>query len=487
MVVKKNDYPSKFIGRRHELGLLTREYEKKGASLIVLYGRRRVGKTRMVTEFYKDKSLWHFDGLEVGGKAVQIRNFMNQLSTHTDNDIYKSVGCSSWLDALKLLDKVVSESKEGYKRTIFFDEFQYMAARQEELVAALKWAWDNLWQDKEGFTMVLCGSVASFMLKKVVESSSLYGRIKLEICLKPISIPETYDFFGGKKSIREICDLYMFCGGIPEYLLQINPKESIFQNISRLAFAKDGYFLREFDRIFKDTFSEEKIYRKIITALSKYKSLKIPELTGMLKVSGGGGFVDYMQNLESAGFVRSVVPWNRPQDSKLRRYQLDDEYIFFYFKFIYPNLKKIENNQDINWGISLLKGPVYKSWAGFAFERIGIKHVPQLTKILNIDQLVKNYGPYFSRASNSKDAFQIDLLFIRHDPVITVCEFKYYDGLIGKWIIKEMENKVSLLSNENKTIEKVLITTNGITDDLKETNYFSSVVLLNELFGVGVS
>jgi hypothetical protein len=113
--------------------------------------------------------------------------------------------------------------------------------------------------------------------------------------------------------------------------------------------------------------------------------------------------------------------------------------------------------------------------------------VPQLTKILNIDQLVKNYGPYFSRASNSKDAFQIDLLFIRHDPVITVCEFKYYDGLIGKWIIKEMENKVSLLSNENKTIEKVLITTNGITDDLKETNYFSSVVLLNELFGVGVS
>lgn len=110
------------------------------------------------------------------------------------------------------------------------------------------------------------------MVKKVVRSSALYGRINLGICLKPLSIHEVFDFFGKKKSIREICDLYMFCGGIPEYLNKINKTQSVSQNITRLAFCKDGYFVNEFGRLFKDIFKEENIYKKIILELSKFSS-----------------------------------------------------------------------------------------------------------------------------------------------------------------------------------------------------------------------
>ncbi|MBI5299831.1 MAG: AAA family ATPase [Deltaproteobacteria bacterium] len=476
--------PKSFSGRKYEISLLEEEHQKtlSRASFIVLYGRRRVGKTRLITEFYKDKNLWRFDGIEGQPKTAQIQNILDQTALYSGDDFYKSLKCRTWIELLKALDRAVSLSKSKYNKTIFLDELPYMAGRQSELVSAIKWAWDNLWQDKKGFTLVLCGSIASYMIKKVVKSSSLYGRIKLEILLNPLSVPEVSEFFGGKKALKEICDLYMFCGGIPEYLLQMDFHVSVSKNIARHALCKDGYFVGEFDRIFKDIFKEEKIYKKIILLLSRYKSLKIPEMTDLLGRTGGGGFVGFLENLESAGFIKSVAPFDRPEDSKLKRYRLDDEYLLFYFKFIYPNLKKIRENTDLNRALSLLTGHSYKSWAGFAFERLCLKHAGQLMKHLKMDQLVKNYGAYFDRRSNIKEGVQIDLLFERHDPVVTVCEMKYYDGLVGKWIIEDVEKKISLLGETKKTVEKVLVTTNGITEDLKLSNYFSHVVLIDELF-----
>ena len=480
---KENGF-QKFIGRKHELSLLEEEHRKTTtrAGLIVLYGRRRVGKTRLITEFYKNKNLWRFDGVEGRPKASQIQNILDQVALYSGDDFYKSVRCRTWLELFKALDRAISSSKTRYDKTVFLDELPYMAGRQSELVSAIKWAWDNLWQDKKGFTLILCGSIASFMIKKVVKSSSLYGRVKLEIRLQPLVVPEVYGFFGGRKVLKEICDLYMFCGGVPEYLLQIDPTVSVSENIARHALCKDGYFIGEFDRIFKDIFREEKIYKKIILLLSKYKSLKIPEIIELLNVTGGGGFAEFFDNLESAGFIKSVVPLNRPEDSKLKRYRLDDEYLLFYFKFIYPNLRKIRENTDLNRALSVLSGHAYKSWAGFAFERLCLKHIGQLVKCLKIDQLVKNYGAYFDRSSNTREGVQIDLMFERHDPVVTICEMKYHSGLIGKWIIEEVEKKVSLLGEMKKTIEKILITTNGVTQDLKLSNYFSRVVLIDELF-----
>ncbi len=471
-----------FFGRSYEFAMLEEELKKGGASLIAVYGRRRVGKTRLVTEFYGDKEFWKFDGVEGEPRNVQIKNMLEQLSSCSKDEIYRSIKCASWLDFVKVLDRAISASPAKYKRTVFLDEFPYMCSGQTEFVSAIKWAWDNFWHDKDGFTLVLCGSVASFMVKKVVRSSGLYGRINLEICLKPLSVSEVFGFFGGKRSMKEICDLYMFCGGIPEYLQKLNKSDSVALNIAKHALCKDGYFVNEFDRIFKDIFKEENIYKRIIFELSKFGSLKAPELAERLNVSTGGGFVDYMENLEMAGFVKSFSPLDKPLESKLKRYRLDDEYLLFYFKFIYPNLKNIRDNTDLDRALSFFHGRAYGSWAGFAFERLCLKHAPAIMKFLKIDQLVKNYGPYFDRKNNSKEGVQIDLLFERHDSVVTICEIKYHAGLIGKWVIDEVEKKVELLGETKKTVEKALITTSGVTKDLADANYFSKVVLVEELF-----
>lgn len=473
----------KFIGRNYECGLLKEQWEKDGANLIAIYGRRRIGKTRLVEEFYKDKKLWKFDGLERQPKHRQIRSFLSSLTMHTKNPLLETAACKDWLDVFKLLDRAISGSPHKYRMTLFLDELPYMANRRVEMISDLKWAWDNLWSKKAGFTLVLCGSVASFMVDSVINSGALYGRINLEICLKPLSLSECHEFFDGRRSNREIMDLYMFSGGIPAYLLQFDKSVSIAANINRLAFCKDGYFSKEFPRIFKDIFHEERVYRKIVMLFSKYKSLKVTELLQLLSKSGGSGFSRYLDNLEKAGFIKKYVPCGKPTTSKLNRYRLDDEYLHFYFKFIQPNLKKIGENTSQDLFSQIIRSRSYQSWAGLAFERLCLRHAKQITNALKINQLVTDYGPYFNRNSNTKEGVQIDLVFLRFDPVITVCEMKYYSGKVGKWIIDEMEQKVALLHNPNKSVEKVLVTTEGISKDLKDSGYFSKVLLGDCLFG----
>ena len=475
----------KFIGRVYEQALLKKQSEKGVASLIAVYGRRRVGKTCLIEESYKNRTVWKFDGLEKESKEKQISAFLSSLSKYAKDSLYETAACKNWLDVFKLLDRAINESKQKYQTVIFFDELPYMANRRTEMISDLKWAWDNLWSNKKGFTLVLCGSVASFMVDSVINSSALYGRINMEICLKPFLLEEVYEFFGKRRSQREIINLYMFCGGIPAYLALFDDKISVAANINALAFCKDGYFINEFQRIFKDVFYEDRVYKKIILLFSKYKSLKVTELLSLLSMSEGSGFNRYLDNLERAGFIKSYVPLGSPDSSKLKRYQLEDEYLYFYYKFIKPNLKKIENNTNKDLFSLIMFSRAYQSWAGLAFERVCLKHANVIMQILKIDQLVKDYGAYFDRKTNTKEGVQIDLLFERHDPVITVCEMKFYSGKIGKWIIDEVEKKVKLIEHMKKSIEKILITTEGITKDLEDTHYFSKIILAEKLFGIG--
>lgn len=472
----------KFIGRNYERKLLREEFEKGRASLIAIYGRRRVGKTRLVEEFYKEKILWKFDGLEKQPKQRQIRSFLETLSKYSANGLYATAKCTDWLDAFKLLDKALADISHNDKIVIFFDELPYMAGRRSEMISDLKWAWDNLWSGRKNFTLVLCGSVASFMVDSVINSSALYGRICLEICLKPFSLNECGLFFQGKRSPMEIINLYMFCGGIPAYMDQFDEKSSVAVNINRLAFCKDGYFVNEFQRIFKDVFYEDRNYKKIISAFCKYKDLKSSELLEKLSMSGGSGFNRYLDNLEKAGFIKGYVPCWSPDSSKLKRYRLYDEYTYFYFKFIKPNLKKIGDNAGGDIFSEIMLSRSYQSFAGLAFERLCLKHADVIMKLLKIDQLVKDYGPYYNRATNLTGGVQIDLLFDRHDPVLTICEMKYSGKKIGRWVVDEVEKKLGILGDIKKSIEKVLITTEGITKDLEDANYFSKVLLDEDLF-----
>ena len=142
----------------------------------------------------------------------------------------------------------------------------------------------------------------------------------------------------------------------------------------------------------------------------------------------------------------------------------------------------MESNLDSDLYSSIVLKPGFKAWAGLAFERICLKHVSQIMSALRIEQLVKNYGPFFTRRQPGQEGVQIDLLIERHDPVTTLCEMKFHQGKIGTWVIDETEKKVALLKPQKKTIEKILITTGEPSRELLDSRYFSTILSHEALF-----
>lgn len=474
-----------FSGRSYELKLFQDAFGRGRAFLAAVYGRRRVGKTRLIQEFAHKHTLWQFDGLENQSQAKQIHAFLVQLAEYAKQPLYQTAACRNWQDCFKLLDEAILKTRQTHNELIvFLDEFPYMAHGRSDIVSALKWAWDNLWSSQTHFGVVLCGSVASFMVEKVIQSSALYGRIDLEICLEQLSLSETFDFFGGKKSKREILDLYMFCGGVPEYLEQFNSKQSIHQNINSLAFQKDGYFVKEYDRVFKDTFRKETVYRKIIQALNQQPQMTAPQIFDALNLASGSSSLRYLSHLEKAGFISYHIPWDKSLDTRLKKYFISDAYILFYTKFLAPKMRFIRTNTQNDLFSKISQSASFKSWMGLAFEHLCFKHVQNIMKILKIDQLVTSYGPHFRRASRDsvEPGSQIDLIFARHDPVMTVCEMKCLRTPVGKGVISEMEKKINAVENFSKTIQKILITMSDPTKDLVESHYFDQIIKAEELF-----
>ncbi len=471
-----------FCGRRHELNVLNEEFQRDRSSLSILYGRRRVGKTRLLKEFCKEKKHFRFEGLEIGHEQAQIDHFLRQLAQQTGKDWLRNIRCNTWHEALDYLHKELSSKK---KQVLVFDEFPWMIQKQKEHVALFKYTWDNVWSEKESLMVIFCGSVNSFMVNELMHSSAFYGRINHEICLAPLSLNETLDFFGGHRSSQDVLEFYMIFGGIPKYLEEINPKESVVQNINRLCFLKDAYFVGEFERLFKDEFDTVNVYEKIVHSLAKHSSMNYSEILEALHAEKGGGYRSYLKNLELAGFIKSFMPFGKEGETTLIRYRTVDEYLLFYFHFIKPNRGHILDNQGKDLFLNLIGKQRWAVWAGFAFERFCFKQAKLIQKILNIDQLVKNYGSYFNRKTTVQNGFQIDLLFERFDRVVTLCEIKYVNKPVGPEVIFEVEQKAKLLTlGKTQILERVLITLTPPTKKLCDQHYFSHIITMEDFFKV---
>lgn len=476
-----------FLGRKRELDLLRGGIRGgeggERARLTVLYGRRRVGKTRLVEEAYRGAALLKFEGLEGQRTAEQQRIFLRRLSELSGRPEYRLLKTSSWTDILVALAGYVSESFHHRPVGIFFDEFPWMAAGRSHLVSSLKYVWDNYFSRQKRIHLILCGSVGSFLLKKVVRSQALYGRVGHEIHLKPLALPELKDVFRPRRSLREVVELYMAVGGIPQYLEMIDPSRSVRANLEELCFSRDGLLTTEFERIFASHFGSAGHFRSILGHLSKKGSATREELARGCGLSSGGRISEYLEDLELAGFVERYAPADRPGAERLVRFRIADPYLLFYFKFIRPALPQIQRSAgrpDLARYVSPLR---YAAWQGLAFEHISCQHAPLIAEKLGFGAVRYTCGPWFSRGSIHPGS-QIDLLFVRADRVLTVCEMKFQEEKVGKGVIPEVESKVRSFPNPRRwTVEKVLITASGATEDLARERYFSRILELEDLFG----
>lgn len=467
------------FGRHHEISIFRRAFNSSRAELGIVYGRRRVGKSALLSSLQKKGRDLYFEALQKVELSRQIQHFTDQLAEQTGTP---RVWARSWKEAF---DALTPHLHKG-RRYVVFDEFPWMASGRAELVSLLKYYWDNRWKANSGLTLALCGSVSSFMLKHLVHSHALHNRKTFEMKVEGLPAREGALFFRGRRSAFEMSKFLMIFGGIPKYLEQIDPAYSLGHNMDRLCFTKNSFFLTEFETLFKEQFKVIKTYELIVEALAR-GSLSREALAGKLGKPPGGGLGTYIQALEQADFVKQMSPPAFDGErGKTRRIVLWDEWLRFYFTYVKPHRSAIE----LNTGPGLfdrLTGRSLDAYLGLCFERFCLKNIPSLLEHMGVSiSEVIDVGPFFrqpGRGAIKSPGAQVDILIHRQGHILTVVECKFQTNPLGLSVARDVENKIRVLKPKRHfTIEKVLVSAGPLSRDLEKSGAFHKVMGLESLF-----
>ena len=465
-----------FWGRSQDLALL-RDWDGSQSRLTVLYGRRRIGKTRLVEQAVPEGDLITVEGLEGLDKREQQALFRRMLVERFGDAGTVQTGA----DWLALLAKL-SECLGPQPAVVLLDEFQWLACGKTELVSKLKHAWDNLFRKRNRIHLIVCGSVSSFMVKKVLRSRALYGRLGQEIRLCPLTMPEVVSHFTSKRSLREAVEIFLTVGGVPEYLWKFDLGQSVRMNLERHFFSPNAYFVNEFERLFASHFGANPHYRDILLYLSKSRGADRDALKRACRLESGGRSSEYLENLKLAGFVEEYPPVDKPRAERGTRFRLCDPYLDMYFRFVHPNRGEINARAGRNPLAQYLPDKQYCPWLGLAFERFCYDHRQLVADKLGFGAVAFHAGPWYSRRGDKHGGFQVDLVFVRADRVITLCEMKFQDRGVGAEVIAGAEQRRQRLCIPGQmTVEQVLVTASEPTPGLKKEGYFHRILTLEDL------
>jgi len=470
--------PRPFIGRKAELQALRDLWLQPDSHIAVVYGRRRVGKTALVNHAYTGELLLSFEGLENKSKQQQIRNFIFQLEQQTQIRLEQKSSIREWREALVKLVPFVRDKHA----VILLDELQWMANYRSDLVSDLKMIWEQYLSKAGRITLVLCGSVASFMEQKVLRSKALYGRTSLTIHLQPFLLAETRQLLPSFAS-DDVLLAQLLVGGIPQYLNLLAARQSIALGLDELAFSPDGFFYDEFERIFVSHFASSEHYASIIELLAKKSAgLSRAEIQDSLNLPPGGELTRNLDNLESAGFITSVTPFDRGANTRFTRYLLGDAFMRFFFEFLRPYQRKGAHRAHYFTNF-ILPSPRFRSWLGRSFELLCLEQRDVIATLLGFSGIEYSAGPWFQQGKRGLlEGAQLDLVFGRADGVLTICEMKYRTGPIGLEVVRETENKLARIPIlEKRTVQKVLITRSEPTKELRKSSYFSHIIMARDL------
>lgn len=471
----------KFFGRKSELKLLESLWDKNTSSLVVVYGRRRVGKSRLIEEFGKNCKFYNFSGIapdENTTKYSQLEEFSNQLARlfNIDKKLF-----SEWGDAFNELS---SHTKEG-KVIILFDEITWLGDKDPAFLGKLKNAWDLLFKKNDRLILILCGSVSSWIEKNILSNTGFYGRISLKIHLKEMPIKDCNKFWNNDHiAPYEKLKILSVTGGIPKYLEETKFNLSAEENIKRLCFMESGLLFNDFDYIFSALLERKSpYYEKIITFLADYPS-ELSDVVKNLGIKRGGYILSFLDELVTSGLVQKDYAWHLKTEniSKLSKYRLADNYLRFYVKYIQPNIAKIRNNQFDDQTLSSLPG--YSTIMGFQMENLVLNNREAIRDLIGIypDEVVFD-NPYFQRTTERQKGCQIDYLIQTKFGNLFLCEIKFSRNIIRKDIIDEVQRKIQSLSKpRNFSIRPVLIHASDVHDEVLDSNYFAKIINLSNLF-----
>lgn len=483
----------KLIGRVAEQKTLGNLLASDKPEFLAVYGRRRIGKTFLVREYFKDKNAIFFNstGAKDGLLAAQIEHFTKEISSTFYKGLKITQG-KNWDETFEILSAAIADLPKRKKVVLFFDELPWMATKNSKLLQTLDYYWNQHWSRNPNIKLIICGSSATWIIDKIINNrGGLHNRLTRQIHLKPFSLDETKTFLshkGIKLTNSQICKIYMVMGGVPHYLDHIEKGLSAAQNIDRLAFTDNGLLVQEFDNLFSSLFSMHELCIQIIMLIAEYRQGISQE--GIFKKIGskikGYAGLQKLKELQSAGFIMRYRPYGHAKHGMY--YKVIDEYTLFYLKWINPLKVNIASGVIASDYFETQQNtPKWYSWAGYAFETVCYKHIDKIRNALGLDSLAIAYPWRFNSKETSQDGAQIDLLFDRTDDAITICEIKFTSQsfIIDKTYSKDLERKIRVFRDATSTKKQLflsMISASGIRKSKYSDELVAQVVVLEDLF-----
>ena len=456
------------VGRRKEKNELLDLFSSGRAEFVVLYGRRRVGKTFLLNSLFSNEYAFKATAALNDDTQDQLRNFALALAEYSREE---EPVPADWVAAFTRL-RVLLEKSNRKRKIVFLDEMPWFDTKGSKFIPALEHFWNGWAAAQNDIMLIVCGSAASWIAKKLFRNrGGLHNRITRRILLQPFTLAECRQYAehaGFPVDEISLLETYMTFGGIPYYLSLMDKKQSLAQNVSRLCFSSGGELTDEFKNLYTSLFRNASRHLLVVSALGQTKSgLTREDIKKATKLPEGGSLSDTLEELELSGFIRKYTPFARKKKGLL--YQLVDHFTLFYLTFV-----KNSPGSDGDYWMKKRETQGYLSWRGYAFEQVCMSHISQIQKAIGVAGVITSAESW--RSDFSDPGAQIDLLINRNDNVISLCEMKFSDTefAITKKLAQEIRNKRNAFIEETETKKAVhiaLITPVG----LKRNVYYDIV------------
>lgn len=422
------------FGRENEFADIEKLYNSDKFEFLVLYGRRRVGKTTLLTEFAKKHNCMYFLSQEKN-TTLNLKEFSVLVKDYFKMDYTPSV--QDWAEMIGLLSDRIDiqlNQNPNQKVCIIIDEFPFIAKDYPAIKSILQHTIDHKWQNKN-IMLILCGSSVSFMVNEVLGySSPLYGRRTANMELKPLNYLEASKFFPNFSNVDKVT-AYLILGGIPYYLQTFNDRQSIKENLVNNIFSDVSLLKEEPTLLLKQEFREPTIYNSIIEAIatgsSKFNDIsqKINEETSKC--------VSYMKNLQEIRVITKQIPYGENANSKKSIYSISDFFFRFWYKYIFANQTTLSLLGAKNY-TDLIYNDI-SSVLGNSFEEVCTQYLTLLARQNKLPFIPNGFGKWWGNNPLKKKQDDIDILGIKDNKGI-FCECKFKNELFD---LKEFNDLIS--------------------------------------------
>lgn len=477
----------KLIGRQREREELREAMESARSEFVILYGRRRIGKTFLVRHYFEDNYAFHFVGIHHQPQKKQLEQFRKALVSYSGD---KSLPVfSNWQEAFEQLEDYLSALQTCGKKVLFFDEMPWIDSRNSDFTSALEYFWNSWVSGRDDIVLIACGSASAWMKDKLLDNrGGLHNRITRQIYLRPFNLLESEEYLayhGFSWDRFQIIQCYMVFGGVPFYLSLLKNHLSLPENIDALLFARDGLLRQEFDEMYSAIFSNADKYVQIIRALAEKRQGMmrgdIEKTTGI----SGGTLTKMLNNLKRCDFITSLSQLKNKKKNEI--FMLCDFFTLFHMHFI-----ENDNSRDEQYWLHHFKDRSVEVWQGLTFELVCQMHLAQLKKALGISGIATyasawQYRPPIDAEERGlpTEGTQIDLVIERADKMIHLCEMKFSENeyILTKDHENALRRKQAIFTQVTGKRSTLLtfITPNGISNG-KHSGIIQCNISANELF-----